>query len=179
MGIIADEDEILDLVDANQQVVGTITHATAYDIANLGGHFLRASNGFIINSKGQLWIPKRTAHKKIAPNGLDYSAGEHAQTGEPYVEAMLRGFEEELNIKVLADDLIFIGMATPRLDTPPYFAAHYLYFSDETPNYNNDDFVSYEWLEPKALLELLATGIPAKSMLGEAIDLVSAYTAQQ
>lgn len=178
MGMIPDEEELLDLVDDNEQVVGTITHTEAYNQRNLRGYSLRASNGFILNSKGELWIPKRTAHKKIAPSGLDYSAGEHAQAGEPYIDAIIRGFEEELNITATAEAFTYIGTTKPQPNMPPYFAANYLYFSDEPPSYNPDDFVSYEWLKPQQLLEKLATGVPAKHSLAETMEFVLAYMSQ-
>ncbi len=175
MGMISDEDEILDLVDIHQKVVGSITHAAVYDYANLHGNYLRAASGFIINSRGELWIPKRTAHKKIAPNGLDYSAGEHAQAGESYIQTIVRGFAEELNIVAAEKDFIYLGIAKPMPGQPPYFSANYLYFSNRVPTYNPDDFVSYEWLQPAELVQKLRTGVPAKSSLQESVELVLAY----
>jgi isopentenyl-diphosphate delta-isomerase len=69
------EEEVLDLVNENDEVVGTITHDKVFDFKNVAPYYLRAVNAFIINSDGKLWIPRRTAHKKIAPDGLDFSVG--------------------------------------------------------------------------------------------------------
>src|SRR5882762_10507171 len=116
----SDDDELLDVVDDNDLVVGTITHANAYTPEGLNGCFIRASNCFIINSKHQLWIPRRTADKKIAPSGLDYSAGGHVGAGESYEVAMVRELAEELNLRIEPSELLFIGKQTPK-DAPPYF----------------------------------------------------------
>jgi isopentenyldiphosphate isomerase len=174
---ISDADEILDLVDKDEQVVGSITHLDAYNEANLRGNYLRASNGFIVNSKGELWIPKRTAEKSIAPNGLDYSVGEHAMTGEPYIDALVRGFEEELNMVVDPKDLHFVAHTGPRPDEPPYFLSLYLYFTDTVPSYNREDYVSYEWLSPAALDAKLKAGTPSKLSLPYDAEAMISYLA--
>jgi isopentenyldiphosphate isomerase len=178
MGIINDEDELLDLVDTNEQVVGTISHADAFDWSNLRGNYLRSVNAFIINSQGEVWIPKRTAHKKIAPNGLDYSVGEHTQAGESDIAAIVRGFAEELNMQVDANDLVYVGTTKPTPEGIPYFRANYLSHSETTPDYNPDDFVSAEWLKPADLLHQIETGVSAKETLTDDFKLVLAYLAE-
>lgn len=63
MSAKSEDVEILDLVDDNDKVIGQIKRADAYDLKYETGH-LRASEVFIVNSEGKLWIPVRTAHKK-------------------------------------------------------------------------------------------------------------------
>lgn len=171
-------EEILDLVNSSDEVVGQVTHEEAFNLENLRGNYLRASNAFVVNSKGEFWIPRRTAAKRIKPNGLDYSCAEHVISGEAYVDAMVRGFEEELNINLVPDELIFIGITEPLPGRPPYFEANYLYYSDEAPNYNVDDFVSAQWLPPTALVKLLVNGEIAKENIDRAVVLAEAYLAQ-
>ena len=60
--------------------------------------FLRAAEAFIQNREGKLWIPTRKLHKRIAPGGLDYSMGEHVKAGEDYLQVVIGGFQEELNL---------------------------------------------------------------------------------
>jgi hypothetical protein len=50
-----------------------------------------------------------------------------------------------------------------------YFRAVYIYKTDETPDYNPDDFQSAEWLTPVELLAKLDAGVPAKSSIRETI----------
>ncbi len=162
-----DEDELLDLVDMNDEIVQSITRGQYYaDQTNYDGLNLRAADLLIQNDKGELWIPRRTMDRKIAPGGLDYSCGGHIGSGETYVEGLLREIAEELNLELSADDLTFLIKFGPRPQLP-YFSEIYLYKSNQAPAYNTDDFSEYRWISPPDLIALLETGEPAKtSMLG-------------
>lgn len=105
-------------------------------------------------------------HKRIAPGGLDYSMGEHVKTGEDYLQACIRGFKEELNMLVTEVELQFTHKFKPN-EALDYFRTLYIYHSDQVPNYNPEDFSSYEWLTPKELLKILKNGEPAKRSLPE------------
>ena len=134
--------------------------------------YIRATDMFIRNSHGEVWIPKRTAHKTIAPNGLDYSCGGHVSSGDGYDDTMVREMEEELNFTPDPARLRFIAKMPPT--STPYFRAIYIYDSDETPQFNPDDFVSAEWMAPKELLELLASGVAAKGSIKETVEFLIA-----
>jgi 8-oxo-dGTP pyrophosphatase MutT (NUDIX family) len=121
-----------------------------------------------VNSQGHLWVPTRTAHKTIAPNGLDYSAGGHVTSGDDYEFTAIKETEEELNFTPDPDRLEFITKFPP--DSLPYFRAVYLYRSDDTPSFNPDDFVSAEWLTPHELLAKLNAGAPAKDSIKETVE---------
>jgi 8-oxo-dGTP pyrophosphatase MutT (NUDIX family) len=121
-----------------------------------------------VNSQGHLWVPTRTAHKTIAPNGLDYSAGGHVSAGDGYDFTAIKETEEELNFTPDPKKLEYISTFPP--GSAPYFRAVYLYRSDETPNYNPDDYVSAEWMTPQDLLAKLATGVPAKDSIKETVE---------
>jgi isopentenyl-diphosphate delta-isomerase len=176
--ITPDYEEVLDLVDENDQVVGTILHSEVFDEANLQGRYLRASNLFIINSEGKLWVPKRLATKKLAPNGLDYSAGEHVGSGESYVDAAVRGAAEELNLHIEPEDLELMFKTSPDPKVAPYFDTNFLYRSDDVPAYSPDDFQSWAWMSPEELLQQLDSGTPAKKSLRPAVALLLGYLAQ-
>lgn len=166
----AKDDEILDLVDANDQVISTIARS---DTAQLGPNFgyIRASEAFIMNTKGQLWTPKRTLTKKISPGGYDFACAEHVGTGETYDEAIVRGFQEELNLTITMNDLIPLGILRP-VSALNYFRAIYVYKSDSAPEYNSDDFTGYEWLTPNEIRDNIAQGMPAKVLIPETLDLL-------
>lgn len=162
------EDELLDLVNENDEIIGTI-HRSEYDrMVNEKLGYIRAVELFIVNDKGELWIPKRTAHKKIAPNGLDYSMGGHVSSCETYLQSALREIQEELNLTLQESDLQFIRKFSP--DELPYFRVLYLYHSNEAPRYNPDDFVSASWLTPRQVIEQLDSGIPAKVSLRPTVN---------
>ena len=176
----AEDEELLDLVDTNDQVVGTILRRDTGKSGTMPkGRYIRGASCFIMNSKQQLWIPRRTLHKKIAPGGLDYSVGGHVTSGETYEEALVHEFAEEVNIHIATSELIFIGKETPALiPSHYYFSKVYIYLSDKTPQYNPDDFTGYEWLTASELRAKLLAGEPAKESLLLATDFVLAYLGQ-
>lgn len=158
-----DEDELLDLVDEHDRVIGTIMRSAT---ANMQHGYLRAAEALIRNSNGQLWIPRRHKNKRIAPGGLDYSMGEHVASGEDYLSACVRGFKEELNIDVEALQLTLLKKFKPT-EGLRYFRTVYIYESDEAPKYNPNDFTEYFWLTPEELIANLQAGEPAKKSLLE------------
>lgn len=157
-----DEDEVLDLVDSNDQVIGTINRS---DKSKGFDGYLRAAEIFLQNSKSQIWAPKRTLSKKIAPGGYDYSASGHVSSGEDYDQTILREVKEELNLDIDPDKLTFLHKFAPSELESMFFRAVYLYKTDTAPEYNTDDFTGYEWLLPKELLEKIRAGAPAKRSL--------------
>ena len=158
------DDELLDLVDNKDTVIGTIWRSDSNKLNETKRGYIRAATALIQNDKGELWIPKRTANKKIAPNGLDSSMQEHVESGETYIEATIRGFKEELNLEITENELDFIGKVSPDNELY-YFVALYVYKSNDTPDYNPEDFVGYEWIRPQELIKRLEKGEPSKKSL--------------
>ena len=89
------EEELLYLVDENDNVLGSqLRNSTTY---NKKKNF-RVVNAFIQNSKGELWIPRRSATKKMFPLALDASVGGHVTFGDSYEETLLKETAEEINM---------------------------------------------------------------------------------
>jgi isopentenyldiphosphate isomerase len=171
-------EEVLDLVNDQDEIVGTILREEIPDLPPDTHVFVRAANVFIMNSEDRLWIPRRQPAKKIAPNGLDYSAGEHVQAGETYTAAILRGIQEELGLEVQESDLEYIGKLAP-VPSVPYFAAIFVYRSNVEPRYNTEDFSSFEWLSPETVEKRIADGEVAKKDLPRALELLVTYNNEQ
>ncbi|HEX7484398.1 MAG TPA: NUDIX domain-containing protein [Candidatus Saccharimonadales bacterium] len=162
------DSELLDLVDENDEVIGTIFRSNYGDLIEKKLGYIRAVEMFIQNDEGKLWVPTRTADKKIAPNGLDYSVGGHVGSGESYVESALREIEEELNLTIDPSKLEFVAKFNPGVI--PYFRHFYIYRSNEAPVYNSGDFVGAEWLSPKEILDKIDSGVAAKTSLRETVE---------
>ena len=162
------DDELLDLVDENDEVIGTILRSDYSLLLEKKHGYIRAVEMFIENNEGKFWIPTRTADKKIAPNGLDFSMGGHVESGEGYTESALREIEEELNLKIDSSKLEFIKKFEPK--GIPYFRCLYIYRSNESPEYNPDDFTGAEWLSPEEIIQKINSGVPAKTSLRETIE---------
>lgn len=88
-------DEFLDLVDENDNVVGKKKRSEVY--AEHLSNF-RVVNAFVVNTKGEIWIPRRVADKRIFPLCLDMSMGGHVESGESYEDTLKRETQEELKL---------------------------------------------------------------------------------
>lgn len=154
-------DELLDVVSDTDEVIRQETRSVVYT------HKLnfRAVNGFIINSKNELWIPRRHPSKKLFPLSLDCSVAGHVSAGEDYDTALIREAAEELNIDLTTIPFKRIARLTPPEHGTSAFMWVYLIHQDETPDYNRNDFVDYAWVTPAELLERLSKGEAAKSDL--------------
>ncbi|MFF3913532.1 NUDIX hydrolase [Streptomyces sp. NPDC001852] len=87
-------DEILDIVDENDQVIGQCPRGEAY--ANGLRHrcvFIQARD-----AAGRLFVHRRTATKLVFPALYDMFVGGVVGAGESYDEAALREAEEELGV---------------------------------------------------------------------------------
>lgn len=155
-------DEYLDLVDANDVVIGRKLRSEIY--AEKLFNF-RAVNAFLKNSKGQLWIPRRSPHKLLFPGCLDMSMGGHVESGESYHQAFVRELQEELNLNVDEIEWKLLSHLTPQKDHTSVFMEVYEIDTDITPDYHPDEFTEYEWISPQDLLAKIEAGELTKSDL--------------
>jgi len=158
MNAIHENIEILDLVDEHDQIIGQLPRSEVYA---RGLSNFRTINGFIRNSNNQLWIPRRTNHKRIFPGGLDIGVAGHVEAGETYLQSFLRECEEEIHIS--SGDLQFkvLGHLNPHLAKISSFMMVYEIYLNETPQYNTDDFQSYQWLTPREARAIIEAEVVA------------------
>lgn len=156
------QEEILDLVNENDEVIEQKgrTEVHANQLTNY-----RVINCFIKNSEGKLWIPRRQSNKRLFPDCLDVSCGGHVSSGETYEEAFQKEMMEELVINTSATPYIELGVCTPHQDGTSAFMHVYEIESDTAPDYNPEDFTSYEWLSPLEILTKLESGDKSKDDL--------------
>ena len=152
-------DEFLDLVNEEDQVIGRFERSKVYAA---GLNNFRVVNAFLVNAKGQLWIPRRTAHKKLFPRHLDVSVGGHVSSGESYDEAFAREMQEEVGLAL--SEVIYekLGALNPHQHGVSAFMHVYKFFFDHVPPYNQNDFTEYYWLYPHQLMERLKSVDKAK-----------------
>lgn len=160
------DDELLDLVDEQDQVIGQQwrSHVHKHNLRNF-----RAVNAFLINNAGQLWIPRRTAHKKLFPLALDASMGGHVGAGENYLQAFERELMEELRIDATYTTYEKVGALNPYEHNTSGFMQVFVLRTNIVPQFNHDDFVEYYWLTPHELLQRIANGDSCKSDLPKII----------
>lgn len=79
------------------------------EMCHKDGLWHKAVAVFVINSKGQVLLQKRSPNKKLWPNTWDMTAGGHVLTGEFGFEAIIREIKEELGIDIDKENITFIG----------------------------------------------------------------------
>ncbi len=160
------QDEWLVLVDEEDRAIGKMPRSEVYA---KGLNNFRAVNAFLKNSKGELWIPRRTANKRIFPLCLDMSMGGHVEAGEDYDQTFEREMREELNIEVSSVAWRVLGELRGARDGVSAFMRVYEVEAETSPNYNKEDFVESFWLKPGELLARLDKGEKAKGDLAKLV----------
>jgi len=87
--------EIFPLVDEKGDVIGQASRAKCHDGSKLLHPVVHLH---VLNSKGELYLQLRPAHKDIQPGKWDTSVGGHIDFGEKVEEALLREVREELGM---------------------------------------------------------------------------------
>ncbi len=154
--------ELLDLVAQNDVVIGVMPRTEVY-AKNLTN--FRVINAFVMNSKGELWIPIRHASKTLFPLALDCSVGGHVISNEEYFEAFCRESIEEIHLNPLNHPHQLITKLTPHAHGTSAFMEVYIIKYDGPIEYNTEDFASGQWIKPKDLKEMLKDGVFAKTDL--------------
>lgn len=96
------DNEILEIVDSNDKVIGTATRAEIHR----QGFLHRAVHLFVFNPAGQMYIQRRSRSKDRHPGKLDSSAAGHVDPGETYEETAIRELQEELGIKAEVKEIL-------------------------------------------------------------------------
>jgi isopentenyl-diphosphate delta-isomerase type 1 len=89
-------DEIFDVVDLNDQVVGCSTRRDVHQ----KGMLHRAVHVLVFNARGELFLQKRSMKKDCSPGAWDSSAAGHLNAGETYDACAIREVREELGLEL-------------------------------------------------------------------------------
>jgi isopentenyl-diphosphate Delta-isomerase len=91
-------DELLDVVDANDSVVQTLTRGEIHrrDLKHRSIHLL------VFNDAGGVFLQKRSMRKDNNPGLWDSSVSGHVDSGEDYDDCVIREAEEEIGLKLTA-----------------------------------------------------------------------------
>lgn len=87
-------DEIVAIVDRNNEVIGSTTRREM----RAGRLTHRSTYILVFNSRGELWVQKRTMTKDVFPGYWDVAAGGVVLAGESYEEGARRELGEELGV---------------------------------------------------------------------------------
>jgi isopentenyl-diphosphate delta-isomerase len=99
-----DELEILDVVDADDLVVGTMERGEIHRKRL----FHRSVHVFLFDEAGRIYLQKRSFGKLEHPGKWDSSASGHVESGESYREAAGRELEEEIGVKASPEPVLSV-----------------------------------------------------------------------
>ncbi len=89
-----ESEELLEVVDEHNRVVGRAPRHEVHGKSLMH----RSAHIFLFNSRGELFLQKRSENKDRFPLHYDSSAAGHLSVGEEYAECAGRELEEELGI---------------------------------------------------------------------------------
>lgn len=160
------DDELIDLVDRDDRVVGWCWRS---ELPDTRPQPCRTVNAFLVNDRGQIWTPRRRASKTRFPLALDLSCGGYVTRGESYEMAMRRELQEETGLDFDRLDGREVARLSP-YDVPlSSFMAVYEFRTNQTPSWNREDFCEAYWLNPQDLIARIEAGDRAKDDLLELV----------
>lgn len=141
------QDEVLDIVDANNRVVGQATRAEIHrrQLAHRACHII------VFDSKQQVLVQLRSHTKDNNPGLWDSSAAGHLDAGETFSDCACRELSEELSISVppAALEACFLLPASPL--TGMEFAQVYKLVTDQQPVAEPTEVADLVWCPRLAL----------------------------
>ncbi len=90
----APAEELFETFDDDGHPLGLVARSEVHR----RGLWHRASNVFLFDSRGLLYLQRRAAGKDVWPDAWDVTVGEHLHPGESFEQGALRGLVEELAI---------------------------------------------------------------------------------
>ena len=138
------KDELFDVVDDRDEVIGQELRTEVHR-RNL---LHRAVHVLVINSRGLVFLQKRSGRKDTFPGAWDSSASGHLGVGESYDLAAARELEEEIGLRPSHPlERLFRIAACP--ETGYEFVWVYRYNSDGPLTLNAEEIEAGDWFEPK------------------------------
>ena len=141
--------ETWDIVDEQDNVIKQVTR----DEARTSLFLHRSITIFIFNTKGEIFVHKRTTTKDIYPGMYDMACGGGVGAGETYETAAIREVQEEFGIK--DPKLEFLFKMRYKSDADNIFIKVYKTVYDGKITLQKEEIVSGEFMSMKALKELM------------------------
>ena len=137
-------DEIFDIVNERDEVIGQRTRREVHR----DGDKHRAVHVFVFNSRGQIFLQKRSMKKDSAPGKWDSSASGHLDTGEDYDPCAVREVREEIGLSLPAPPRRLFKVDACA-DTGQEFVWLYQCESEGPFTLHPDEIERGEWFEPE------------------------------
>ena len=137
------------LVDTNDEPIGLMEKMEAHRL----GLLHRAFSVFVLNSKNEIMLQQRAAHKYHSPLLWTNTCCSHQRAGESNLEAGSRRLFEEMGFTTpLKEHFHFIYKAPFDNGLTEHELDHVMVgYSDEEPNINPDEVASWKWMSIEAV----------------------------
>lgn len=157
--------EIIDIVNMDDEVIGTATREDAHKNPEL---IHRAVHFTLIDYDNNKILLTQRSFKKSHDAGKYCFLGEHLVTGESYQEAVVRGIQEELGIPAM--NTVELAKEIFRYDYQTEFVRFYVATSDvEVFHYDQNEMEGVQWI---TLDELTESDLDISDMTRKWIDTV-------
>ncbi len=90
-----EDDEIFDVVDSQDQIIGKATRQQVHNYKLMH----RSSHVLVFDFSENLFLQKRAMKKNESPGLWDSSAAGHVESGEGYIKCAIRELKEELGLE--------------------------------------------------------------------------------
>lgn len=144
-------DEVFDLVDEQDKVIGTVRRGDAHHDPSL---LHRSVQTLVFDSAGRALLQLRSARKDLFPGYYCASASGHVIAGDEYATTAQRELMEELGVSAA---LIFVGKALVRSDFESEMTALFVAKSDGPFTFDPVETDGGEFFSWEALLAARAT----------------------
>ncbi len=145
-------EEIFDVVNERDEVIGQRPRREVHQL----GLRHRAVHVLLFNSRGEVFLQKRSANKDTFPGAWDSSSSGHLTPGETYDDCAVREVREELGIE-LAQPLRRLFKIDACADTDQEFVWVYRGETEGPFILNPEEIERGEWFAPEKLSNLLVT----------------------
>lgn len=138
--------ELLDVIDKEGNITGEVLDKSEIRERNL---LHKVVCLFIINSKNQVLLEKRSMNKKIHPGKLGLCEG-HVHAGEDNMSGVIRELEEELGIVANKDDIIhFCTILKERTTNSNITYAYYMPLDKDAKDFviQEDELSEVMWMD--------------------------------
>ena len=140
-------DEIFDIVDINDTVVG---QRTRRECNTNPGLIHRAAFVLVYNDRNQILWQKRSETKDVGAGQWVTSVSGHVSAGEEYEKTALREMQEELGIELPVE---FLGKFLFRYSNENEYSAIYRAYSEGPFHYNRQEISTVEFMIVEDLIK--------------------------
>ena len=138
------DDELLDLVDENDNIIGTVWRSEAHGNIDLIHREVAIA---VFNPKGQVLIQRRSMIKKTGPGEWRTTAAGHVEKGQDLGEGIIREVEEELGIII---DPIYSHKTFSRDEKnkeSKFYYNYYAVYNKDDVKIDNNEVMDAKWVD--------------------------------